>query len=256
MFNHNRRLYFGLLFSLLLIGSACEWKPPRRPIKKEHPSKETLSSGRHTLTQSKGSISPEPAPPEEQPTPPEESTPPEEPTLPEEPTPPEEPAPPEEPTPPEEPAPPKEPTSSEEPAPVDPPLPSPNDPSLNLEEDYLFKIDPDGPHEVHLNQLTLSRLVLRRRPVDIRSSFKKRDQFIRLFLNVRNFEHTQRLTVKWIHNEEVFLQSRVKVKESPRWRTWSTLSLKRIKKYGAWTVEVWSPKERLLGRKNFTLSRR
>ena len=119
--------------------------------------------------------------------------------------------------------------------------------------DFLLTIDPDGPPLIHIKELIMATKVKKREPKGIKRSFLKKDREVLAFLRVRNFEKEQKIKLKWIYQEEVVQQDRLKIGISPRWRTWSSLKFnKKRKRFGDWRIEVSTNKGKLLGVAHFT----
>ena len=123
------------------------------------------------------------------------------------------------------------------------------------QQDYLLIIDPEGDHEIHLKQLLLTDKVIRRTPRKHGRTFYLSEKRVRVFLNVRNFEGNQKIKVLWKYKGTVYYKKWLRVQNSPRWRTWSTLELKdHRRKLGWWNVEIHS-RRKLLGRIHFQLKK-
>ena len=120
------------------------------------------------------------------------------------------------------------------------------------EQDYLMTIDPDGPPLIHIKELVVATKVRKRQPRGIKRIFQKQDKEVLAFLRVRNFEKEQKIKLKWIYQNEVVQQDRLKIGISPRWRTWSSLKFnKKRKRFGLWRIEVSAGNGKLLGSKQF-----
>jgi len=114
-------------------------------------------------------------------------------------------------------------------------------------KDYLLTIDPDGPPLIHIKKLIMAKSVRRRRPVGASNIFKGDIKQVLVFLKVRNFEGPQKIQLKWIYDDQVIQRDRLRVGASPRWRTWSTMLLRKVhRKFGEWRLEV----ETVRGEKN------
>jgi hypothetical protein len=129
--------------------------------------------------------------------------------------------------------------------------------ALSLEErikqrDYLLTIDPDGPPLIHLKELTVAKSVQRREPKDVSKVYDVDTKQVITFLRVRNFEKTQKIQLKWMYEGEVIQLDRLQVGISPRWRTWSSIRFNREeKRYGEWRIEVTTSQGQLLGLTHF-----
>ena len=106
-------------------------------------------------------------------------------------------------------------------------------------KDSLLTIDPEGPALIHIKELIMAESVSRRRPVGASNIFKSDMKQVLAFLRVRNFERPQKIQLKWIYDDQVIQRDRLSVGISPRWRTWSTMLLRKVRrKYGEWRLEV------------------
>ena len=121
-----------------------------------------------------------------------------------------------------------------------------------LQRDYLLTIDPDGPPLIHLKEFTIALNVVNRMPKDAQRLINQRQKQVISYLRVRNFEKPQKIQIKWIHNEEIVQLDRLQVGISPRWRTWSSLRFNKTKKrLGEWRVEVSTGAGKLIGLTHF-----
>jgi hypothetical protein len=129
--------------------------------------------------------------------------------------------------------------------------------ALSLEErikqrDYLLTIDPDGPPLIHLKELTVAKSVQRREPEGVSKVYDVDTKQVITFLRVRNFENTQKIQLKWMYEGEVIQLDRLQVGISPRWRTWSSIRFnQQEKRYGEWRIEVTTGQGQLLGLTHF-----
>lgn len=121
-----------------------------------------------------------------------------------------------------------------------------------LQRDYLLTIDPDGPPLIHLKEFTIAVSVVNRMPKDAQRLINRGQKQVFAYLRVRNFEKPQKIQIKWIHNEEIIQLDRLQVGISPRWRTWSSLRFNKVKKrLGEWRVEVSTGAGKLIGLTHF-----
>ena len=121
-----------------------------------------------------------------------------------------------------------------------------------LQRDYLLTIDPDGPPLLHLKEFTIAVNVVNRMPKDAQRLINRKQKQVISYLRVRNFEKPQKIQIKWIHNEEIVQLDRLQVGISPRWRTWSSLRFNKTKKrLGEWRVEVSTGTGKLIGLTHF-----
>lgn len=105
--------------------------------------------------------------------------------------------------------------------------------------DRLLVIDPNGPPLIHLKEVSVAEDVRRRKPIRADRVFTSNLKQILLYLKVRNFEAPQKIELKWMYQDQVVQRDRLNIGISPRWRTWSTLSLAtQKKKIGEWRVEI------------------
>jgi hypothetical protein len=131
-------------------------------------------------------------------------------------------------------------------------LPLPNSNDL----DYLFTVDPEGEHEIHVKQIQMTNLVVRRRPRRHDRTFALDEKYVRVFLTIRNFQGKQKVKILWKYQGEIQQIKYLTVGNSPRWRTWSTLDITNHKlKLGLWTIEVISRRKRILAKTYFDLER-
>ena len=101
--------------------------------------------------------------------------------------------------------------------------------------DRLLVIDPNGPPLIHLKEVSVAEDVRRRKPIRADRVFTSNLKQILLYLKVRNFEAPQKIELKWMYQDQVVQRDRLNIGISPRWRTWSTLSLAtQNKKIGEW----------------------
>lgn len=130
------------------------------------------------------------------------------------------------------------------------PLPNSND------IDYLFTVDPKGEHEIHVKQIQMTNLVVRRRPRRHNRTFTLDEKYVRVFLTIRNFQGKQKIKVLWKYRGIIQQTKYLTVGNSPRWRTWSTLDMTdHTLKLGLWTIEVISRQKRILAKTYFKLAR-
>ncbi|MAD61272.1 MAG: hypothetical protein CMH49_07165 [Myxococcales bacterium] len=121
-----------------------------------------------------------------------------------------------------------------------------------LQRDYLLTIDPDGPPLIHLKEFTIALSVVNRMPKDAQRLINRSQKQVISYLRVRNFEKLQKIQIKWIHNKEIIQLDRLQVGISPRWRTWSSLRFNKTKKrLGEWRVEVSTSAGKLIGLTHF-----
>lgn len=129
--------------------------------------------------------------------------------------------------------------------------------ALSLEKrikqrDYLLTIDPDGPPLIHLKELTVAKSIQRREPEGVSKVYDVNIKQVITFLRVRNFENTQKIQLKWMYKGEVIQLDRLQVGISPRWRTWSSIRFnQQEKRYGEWRIEVTTAQGQLLGLTHF-----
>ena len=92
-----------------------------------------------------------------------------------------------------------------------------------------------------------------RAPDDITANFSTATEHAWAFIKVQNKSVPTHITMLWKHGNRIVSRKQLSVGVSPRWRTWSRLSL-RGKPVGQWSVEVHSADGRLLQRIPFELS--
>lgn len=128
---------------------------------------------------------------------------------------------------------------------------------LSLEEqlrerDYLLTIDPDGPPLIHLKEFTIALDVVNREPKNEQNVISSKQKQVFAYLRVRNFEKPQKIQIKWIHQDEIVQVDRLQIGISPRWRTWSSLRFNKTKKHlGEWRIEVSTGSGKLIGLTHF-----
>ena len=120
------------------------------------------------------------------------------------------------------------------------------------ERDYLLTIDPDGPPLIHLKEFTIALDVVNREPKNEQNVISSRQKQVFAYLRVRNFEKPQKIQIKWIHQDEIVQVDRLQIGISPRWRTWSSLRFNKTKKHlGEWRIEVSTGSGKLIGLTHF-----
>ena len=92
-----------------------------------------------------------------------------------------------------------------------------------------------------------------RTPNNITAQFTAESDHAWAFVKVRNKTAPTHITMVWKNGNRIVSRKQLTVGVSPRWRTWSRLSL-RGKPAGQWSVEVRSADDRLLQRLPFEVS--
>jgi len=91
-----------------------------------------------------------------------------------------------------------------------------------------------------------------RMPTDVSERFGPADEHVWAFVKVRNRTEPTHITMIWKHQGRVFSRKTLRVGTSPRWRTWSRISL-RGRGPGQWMVEVRSADDQLLKQLPFVI---
>jgi len=137
------------------------------------------------------------------------------------------------------------------------------------ERDYLFSPPEDAEPQVYLKDLILTSRLKYKRPgpevnrVSLKLLTERKEELIS-FVRVRNFQGEQKIKMRWVYLggevAELSHMTRHKVGISPRWRTWSKLTARRIKgRLGPWRVEVYRRARgetigELIGLRHFTIA--